>query len=144
MTLSKHLRDANSPVRLYLDRVSPVLADTRGNTSEAKPSAGALGLKELANSKLVVPAGQEIDASRIGTAFDIRTRIVLDGFDVQTSSAAVGVQQLHRMASQIQNGLHRAHVLSDAFDIAESLLQNPSSDADLNLASLILAHGEQI
>lgn len=144
MSLSNHLRDASSPVRIYMDRVSPILTDTQGRTSSARASAGALGLVKIAASTSIVPVPPDIDAARSGTAFDIRTRIALGGFDVRTSSVAAGVNQLSLLATQVENGQHRAQIISEAFTIAESLLQNPSSNDDLNLASILLAHGEQI
>lgn len=144
MSLSSHLRDASSPIRIYMDRVSPILTDTQGRTAEANAKADAVGLVSLAASRPIVPVPPEIDTARVGTAFDIRTRIALGDFDVQTSSAAAGVSQLSLLAERIENGRHRAQVISEAFAIAESLLQEPSSDDDLNLASLVLAYGEQI
>lgn len=144
MSLSNHLKDASSPVRIYMDRVSPILADTQGRTSSARASAGALGLVELAASTPIVPVPPDIDAARSGTAFDIRTRIALGGFDVRTVSIAAGVNQLSLLVRQVENGQHRAQIISEAFALAESLLQNPSSNDDLNLASIVLAHGDQI
>lgn len=144
MTLSRHLKDASSPVRIYMDRVSPVLADTKGHTSRARASAGSLGLVKLATSTPLVPVAAEVDAARTGTAFDIRTRIALGGFEVTTSSAAAGLNQLTLLAEHVENGRHRAQVISEAFAIAELLVQNPSSENDLHIASLVLAHGEQL
>lgn len=127
-----------------MNRVSPILAEIKGQTAEARSKADALGLINLAASQRIVPVPAEIDTARIGTAFDIRIRIALGGFDVQTSSSAAGMNQLPLLASKIENGRHRAQVLFEAFDIAGLLLQDPSSDDDLNIASIVLAHGEQI
>lgn len=144
MSLSSHLRDASSPIRIYMDRVSPILRDTRGRPTDAEARADALGLTNLAASRPVVPVPPENDTARMGTAFNIRTRMALGGFDVQTSPPTAGINQLSLLADQIENGHHRAQILSEAFVIAGSLLQEPSSNDDLNIACIVLAHGEQI
>src|SRR5699024_7144640 len=139
-----HLVYASSPVRIYMDRGSPIVAEILGLTAESRSKADELGLVNLAASRPIVPVPAEIDTARIGTAFDIRTRIALGGFDVRTSSSAAGMNQLPLLASNIENGSHRVQILSEAFAIAGSLLQEPSSDNDLNVACIVLAQGEQM
>lgn len=144
MTLSSHLRDTKSPVRAYLNGVSPVLAASEGNSRQARQLSAALGLTRLAASPVLVPAPPEIDTSRVGTAFEIRTLIALDGFDSSNSSAASGVQHLILAAGAVRNGHHRARILAEASDIVHGMLDSSGSPEDTNRASLVFALGEQI
>lgn len=112
MSLTRELREAGSPIRAYLDGVSPVLAATRGSSSTARQMAGDLGLVDLAGKPLLVPAGEAVDGRLSGTAFDIRARIELGGFDPADSTSAAGVARLSDMASLVENGEHRAQVLA--------------------------------
>ena len=144
MSLTSELRDAGSPVRAYLDGISPRLTGTRGNTQAAYAMAATLGLPELADRGPLIPVPRGVDAARSGTAFDIRTRLALDGFDLQISASAAGITELPRFIDEIENGLHRARILTEAFQVAEQLLSAPSDEAELDRASILLAHCEQI
>lgn len=144
MSLTAHLRDAASPVRAFLDGISPGLADTLGRTEGARVAAGALGLGVLVQSKTAVPPLPGVDAARAGTAVDFRTRIALGGFDPFDSAAALGIAQLPMYEDEVDNGPHRARVLTEAFDVAVRLLRSSSDEADFDRAALVLAHCEQI
>ncbi|WP_290163610.1 hypothetical protein [Microbacterium sp. APC 3901] len=106
--------------------------------------AATLGMVELTTSELITPLPLGVDATRSGTAFDIRTRIALGGFDVGTSASAAGVAELPHYIDKMDNGVHRARILTEAFQVAEELLASPSDEADLDRASILLAHCEQI
>ncbi|MBP2388431.1 hypothetical protein [Paeniglutamicibacter kerguelensis] len=43
----------------------------------------------------------------------------------------------------MENGPHRAKILTEAFGVAETLLREPSSDSELDRASILLAYCEQ-
>ncbi|UNK69404.1 hypothetical protein [Microbacterium sp. H1-D42] len=144
MSLTSELRHAGSPIRAYLDGVSPVLAATRGSSSTARQAAATLGLVELAEKPLLVPAGDAVDRPLSGTAFDIRARIELGGFDPAASTSAAGVDALPRVAALVENGEHRAAVLSDAFRVGDELLRQPADASDLTRASVLFAYCEQV
>lgn len=144
MTLMSELRDAGSPIRAYLDGVSPVLAATRGSSSTARQTASALGLVDLASKPLLVPAGAAVDGALSGTSFDIRARIELGGFDPAESTSASGVLALPALALMVENGEHRAAVLTEAFSVGEELLKQPVDGSDLVRASILFAYCEQV
>lgn len=144
MSLTEHLRDSGSPVRAYLDGISPSLADMQGRSSEARAMAQALGLSGLCLSRTVVPSLPGVDAARSGTAVDLRARLALGGFDPHDSAAALGVAGLPMYEDEAENGSHRVRVLTEAFDVAVRILDAPSDEAELDRASLLLAQCEQI
>ncbi|PDQ34185.1 MAG: hypothetical protein B5766_12755 [Candidatus Lumbricidophila eiseniae] len=144
MTLTGHLDDPGSPVRAYLDGISPPLSAVRGGSAGAHAVADALGLVEIVDSPLVVGPFESVDAVRVGTAVDIRARVAMDGFDVRSSSAAHGVALLPMLAQDVDNGVHRAKILKEAFDAAVALLDGPSSETDLDRAAFLLAPCEQV
>ncbi|MFE4079246.1 hypothetical protein [Paenarthrobacter sp. YIM B13468] len=144
MSLTDHLRDSGSPVRAYLDGVSPSLADMQGTSSRSRIMAKALGLEELARSRTVMPPPPGVDAQRTGTAIDFRVRFALGGFDPYNSAAALGVAALPLFEDEVENGSHRTRVLTEAFDAVTCILENPSGKAELDRAALVLAHCEQV
>lgn len=144
MSLTDHLRNFGSPVRAYLDGVSPILAGMQGRSSRGQSMARALGLEGLVRSRTVVPPPLGVDAARSGTAIDFRARIALGGFDPHDSAAAFGVAVLPLHEDEIENGSHRAQVLAEAFDVAVRIVESPSDAAELDRAALVLAHCEQV
>lgn len=144
MSLSDRLRDSASPVRAFLEGISPHLSSLRGPTSSARVMAASLGLTDLTKSPAVVPAPQEGDSATTGTAFDIRARIALGGFDARTSASFVGVSRLLAQADRIENGRHRATVLAESFDLAERLLLDAKDESKRDLAAVLFAYCEQI
>lgn len=144
MSLTGHLSDSGSPLRIYLDGVSPSLAELQGSTREARAMAQALGLANLSHARTVVPAQPGVDAARSGTAVDFRARISLGGFDPYGSAAALGIAEILAGPVEVKNGAHRQQVLSEAFDLAARILDKPSDDAEQDRAAILLAHCEQI
>lgn len=144
MSLTSLLRDPQSPVRAYLDGISPLLAASSGRSDGSRAAAEALGLSELAGSMTIVAPFPGADLPLSGTAFDFRARIELGGFDPRHSAAAAGIAQLPRFTSLMDNGPHRARVLTEVFGVAEMLLRESSSDSDLDRASILLAYCEQV
>jgi hypothetical protein len=144
MSLTSLLRDPQSPVRAYLDRISPLLEASTGRNDGSRAAARALGLSELARSRTVVSPFPGTDLPLSGTAFDFRARIELGGFDPHHSAAADGIAQLTNYVPFMENGPHRARILTEAFGVAQKLLDEPSSDSDLDRASILLAYCEQV
>lgn len=144
MSLTLLLRDPQSPVRVYLDGISPLLEASSGRSDGSRAAAEALDLLEIARSRTVVSPFPGADLPLAGTAFDFRARIELGGFDPRHSMAAAGIAQLAKYVPLIENGPHRAKILTEAFDVAKMLLLEPFSDSNLDRASILLAHCEQV
>jgi len=144
MSLTSQLRDAGSPIRAYLDGISPALAATRGSSSTARQNAVALGLVDLAGKPLLVPAVEPTDGSLSGTAFDIRARIELGGFNPAESTSATAISTLPGVAALVENGDHRAKVLTEAFCVGEDLINGCRDASDLAKASVLFAYCEQV
>ncbi|MFF1830735.1 hypothetical protein [Paenarthrobacter sp. NPDC058040] len=144
MSLTSLLRDPQSPERAYLDRISPALEASGGHSDGARAAAEALGLPQLASSVTVVSPFPGAEPRLAGTAFDFRARIELGGFNPRQSVAADGVALLDVLTPIIDNGGHRTRVLAQAFDVATTLLQEPSNHLDLDRAAILLAHCEQV
>lgn len=142
MSLSEHLKDSGSPVRAYLDGIWRGVASPKDHAVPAM--AEALGFPDLVRRPTVVPPAPGVDAKRNGTAVDFRARIALGGFDPQDSAAALGVAELPFHAEGVENGAHRAQVLSEAFDIAVQILEKPADEVDLDRAAILLAICEQV
>lgn len=144
MSLTDHLKDSGSPVRAYLERVSPRLEASAGNTGGARIAAGELGLPALVDADVVIPRATGLDGTLSGTAFDFRARIELGDFNPQGSAAAAGIARAAEYASWVENGHHRVAVLAESFDVAQALLRHPANDTDLDRASVLLAHCERV
>lgn len=144
MSLTKHLTDSGSPVRVYVDGISPALRALKSGNDRARNAGTALGLVELAGSRTILPPVRGVDTSRAGMAVDFRVRIALGGFDAHDSAAAVGIAELPLYKGEVENGSHRARILTEAFEVAIRLLESPSVAADLDRAALLLSHCEQI
>ena len=145
MSLTRHLRDPGSPSRAYINGISPVLSDVlEGQAAAALGAAGLVQLAEIAARELLVPPVPGVDRTRAGTAVDFRTRIALGGFDAEQSAAAMGVALLDAAVGSVENGRHRARVLTEAFAVAAQLIRIPSDEADLDRAAIVLAHCEQV
>jgi hypothetical protein len=144
MSLSDLLKDSESPVRAFLKGISPHLASLAGRTSTARATAASLGLTSLAKSPVLVAAPNGRDAATTGTALDIRARIAMGGFDARTSASFSGIARLPFLVGQIENGQHRAAVLTESFALAEELLLDTEDETQLDLAAFLLAFCEQI
>src|SRR5690606_21787182 len=126
------------------DGVSPLLAATRAGSCAGRQAAAALGLIDLTRKPLLVPAVDGGDRSLSGTAFDIRARIELGGFDPSESTSAAGILALPGIVALAENGEHRARVLSEAFRLGEQLMDQPGDASELTMASILFAYCEQV
>ena len=144
MSLSDRLKDSGSPVRVFLEGISPHLSSLRGPTSRARVMAASLGLTGLTKSPVLVPAPHGGDSATTGTAFDIRARIAVGGFDARMSASFAGVSKLIAQADHLENGLHRATVIEESFSLAEGLLLDAKDETELDLAAVLFAYCEQI
>ncbi|WP_146068088.1 hypothetical protein [Cryobacterium sp. M96] len=144
MSLTEHLGDSGSPVRAYIDGISPILLALKIGADGARAVSDALGLIELAASSVILPPLPGVDVARAGTAVDFRVRIALGGFDAHDSAAALGIAELSLHKGDVENGCHRAQILTEAFDVAVQILESVAGEVDLDRAALLLAQCEQI
>lgn len=143
MSLTQHLRDKGSPVKAYLEGLSPRLTASVRRTSGGRFGEDALGLMELAEAPLLIPRPGGVDGTLAGTAFDYRARVELGDFDPLESFAAAGALRADGYRSLVDNGEHRVDVLQGAFEVAVGLLRS-GDDLDRDRASVLLAHCERV
>lgn len=143
MSLTDHLRDPGSPVRAYLEGLSPRLRASAVRSPGGRESADSLGLADLAASRLIIPRLDGVDGSLAGMAFDYRARIALGGFDALASLAAAGAARAEEYRHLVENGDHRVTVLQGAFEVAVDLLAS-GDELDADRASVLLAYCERV
>lgn len=149
MTLTSHLNDKQSPFRKLVEDCAPALATAAGQSKAGKEFAKQLGFYDLVKAPLVVPLPEEVHDKRrhsptVGTAFDIRTRMMLDQFEPRRSASAMGMDVFnHLLAPLLPNGQHISDVLGDTFLEAERLTRD-GDDVDQDYASIVFAWCESI
>ena len=144
MSLTAHLNDKQSPFRKLVEGCAPALANAAGQSKAGKEFAKQLGFYDLVKVPLVVPLPEEVHDKRrhsptVGTAFDIRTRMMLGQFYPNDSASALGVWVFSfRYARLMKDGEHITELLTDSFREAEDLtIQGTEEDKDR--ASIIFA-----
>ena len=137
MSLTTHLNDKQSPFRKLVEESAPALATAAGQSKAGKEFARQLGFYDLAKAPLVVPLPEEVHDKRrhsptVGTAFDIRTRMMLDQFEPSYSASALGVRAFALMYARfMKDGERIAELLADSFREAENLtIQGAEEDKD--------------
>jgi len=144
MSLTSHLKNLNSPVRAYLDNISPWLANHGSSSNVPSVEMHNLGLGELAKVSLLVPPPAGSDTARTGTAIDFRVRVALNRFNPRDSAAASGVNAIPLYVGTMENGQHRARVLTESFDAAINILATTTDESEIDRACILLAHCEQV
>ena len=137
MTLTSHLNDKQSPFRKLMENCAPALATAAGQSKAGKEFATQLGFYDLAKAPLVVPLPEEVHDKRrhsptVGTAFDIRTRMMLGQFEPRYSASILGVRLFTFMYARLmKDGERIAEMLADSFHEAEDLtIQGTEEDKD--------------
>lgn len=137
MTLTSHLNDKQSPFRKLVEESAPALATAAGQSKAGKEFAKQLGFYDLVKAPLVVPVPKEVHDKRrhsptVGTAFDIRTRMMLGQFDPRYSASILGVRLFTFMYARLmKDGERIAEMLADSFREAEDLtIQGTEEDKD--------------
>ncbi len=137
MSLTSHLNDKQSPFRKLVEESAPALATAAGQSKAGKEFAKQLGFYDLVKAPLVVPVPKEVHDKRrhsptVGTAFDIRTRMMLGQFDPRYSASILGVRLFTFMYARLmKDGERIAEMLADSFREAENLtIQGTEEDKD--------------
>ena len=149
MSLTIHLNDKQSPFRKLVEDCAPALATAAGQSKAGKEFARQLGLYDLAKAPLVVPLPEEVHDKRrhsptVGTAFDIRTRMMLGQFEPNYSASALGVRAFSfRYAGLMKDGERITEMLEDSFREAENLTIQ-GTDKDKDRASIIFTWCEAL
>ena len=149
ISLTRELNKKQSPFRQLVEGCAPALAVAGGRSPEGKRIAERLGLYELVRARVLAPLPEGVtDARRhsptVGTAFDIRTRMMLGKFEPRRSASAAGMDAFdYGLAPLLPNGQHISDVLGDAFLEAEGLTRD-GDDIDRDYASIIFAWCESL
>jgi len=149
MTLTTHLNDKQSPFRKLVEDCAPALATTAGQSKAGKEFATQLGFYDLVKAPLVVPVPKEVHDKRrhsptVGTAFDIRTRMMLGQFDPRYSASILGVRLFTFMYARLmKDGERIAEMLADSFREAENLMIQ-GAEEDKDRASIIFTWCEAL
>ena len=149
MTLTSHLNDKQSPFRKLVENCAPALATAAGQSKAGKEFATQLGFYDLVKAPLVVPLPEEVQDKRrhsptVGTAFDIRTRMMLDQFEPTYSASALGVKAFTLMYARLmKDGERITEMLADSFREAENLTIQ-GTDEDKDRASIIFTWCEAL
>ena len=121
MSLTRELNKKQSPFRQLVEGCAPALAIAGGRSPEGKRVAERLGFYDLVKSRSLAPLPDGVtDARRhsptVGTAFDIRTRMMLGEFEPRRSASAMGMDVFnHLLAPLLPNGQHISDVLATPF-----------------------------
>ena len=148
-TLTSHLNDKQSPFRKLVEDYAPALATAAGQSKRGKEFATQLGFYNLAKAPLVVPAPKEVHDKRrhspaVGTAFDIRTRMMLDQFEPCYSASALGIRAFSFWYARLmKDGELIAEMLADSFREAENLMIQ-GTEEDKDRASIIFTWCEAL
>lgn len=142
MSLTRHLKDANSPVRQFIYASAPALAaaGTRGAAGAA--AASQFDFDSLTTLETQIPVPAEVKSSQrkghaivAGIALDYRIRMDLPGFDVGETTAWRGLKRLQANPDVIHRGKHVARLLQDALNFAYLTLKEKNPQP-LSLARL--------
>ncbi|WP_282405013.1 hypothetical protein, partial [Pseudomonas sp. PS02285] len=123
MSLTRHLKDVDSPVHEFVYSSAPELAiaGTRGAVGKANATRfGFDALTEL-ETQIPIPAGvkssqRKSHAVVAGMALDYRLRMDLPGFEVGETTAWKGLARLRANPAVIHRGKHIAALLQDALN----------------------------
>jgi len=149
MSLTTHLNDKQSPFRKLVEESAPALATAAGQSRAGKEFAKQLGFYDLVKAPLVVPLPEEVHDKRrhsptVGTAFDIRTRMMLGQFDPRYSASILGVRLFTFMYARLmKDGERIAEMLADSFREAENLMIQ-GTEEDKDRASIIFTWCEAL
>ena len=132
-----------------MEDYAPALATAAGQSKRGKEFATQLGFYNLAKAPLVVPAPKEVHDKRrhspaVGTAFDIRTRMMLDQFEPCYSASALGIRAFSFWYARLmKDGELIAEMLADSFREAENLMIQ-GTEEDKDRASIIFTWCEAL
>ena len=149
MSLTTHLNDKQSPFRKLVEESAPALATAAGQSKAGKEFARQLGFYDLAKAPLVVPLPEEVHDKRrhsptVGTAFDIRTRMMLGQFEPSYSASALGVRAFSFWYARLmKDGERITEMLADSFREAENLMIQ-GTEEDKDRASIIFTWCEAL
>ncbi|WP_173921721.1 hypothetical protein [Agromyces sp. Marseille-P2726] len=151
MSLTSHLKDAESPVRQFIHESAPelALAGTRG--ADGKAAASRLGFDELTalETKIpipaqVKPAERKSHAIVAGMALDYRIRMDLPGFNLEETTARKGLDRLAANPDVVHRGKHIYKLLHTAYGLTYLTVKNDPHPLSLARASVLLAWCESI
>jgi len=145
MSLTSHLKSAESLVRRFIYASAPqlALAGTRG--AEGKALASSFGFDDLTALATQRPIPDEVENRTghsivVGMALDYRLRMDLPGFDFSQTVAQRGLDRLAADPGVVHRGKHIHKLLQESLGLAHRTLQQADSQPlSLARASVPLA-----
>ncbi|MFB7894685.1 hypothetical protein ACFC1I_20950 [Microbacterium sp. NPDC056044] len=123
MSLTRHLKDVDSPVHEFVYASAPQLATAGTRGAIGKANATRFDFDALTELETQIPIPAEVKPSQrkshavvAGMALDYRLRMDLPGFDVGETTAWKGLERLQANPDVIHRGKHIAALLLDALN----------------------------
>ncbi|SDS81086.1 hypothetical protein [Microterricola viridarii] len=123
MSLTRHLKNADSPVRNFIYASAPALAAAGIRGPIGTATAKKFGFDKLTSLVTQIPIPAEVKRAQrkshavvAGMALDYRLRMDLPGFDVGETTAWRGLERLQANSDAIHRGKHIAQLLQDALN----------------------------
>jgi hypothetical protein len=143
MSLTRHLKSLDSPVRMYLERSFPILQLWQRGKPHAKEFSSILEFDDLPTCSLPTPAPNS-DQGAIGHAVDYRLRYYFCAYDSHGTVAANGVSMLGGKAGAVGRKFldHQNELVARLCPVGRQL--NREDETSLNTNCVILAWFEQV
>lgn len=130
--LTSHLDNPKSPVRTFIESVTPLIADASGSSKDARAAKRLLGIDELPG--LATPNNPTANPGTVGAGYDYMVRILVAPCDCRRFVAAAGGAGVIALTAGRAEPLVRSF-----FDSLEGLLNATApSERELTAAELTL------
>lgn len=123
MSLTRHLKDVDSPVREFVYSTATDLATAGTRGALGKANATRFDFDALTELETQIPIPAEVKPSQrkshavlAGMALDYRLRMDLPGFDLGATTARKGLERLQANPGVVHRGKHIAALLQDALN----------------------------
>lgn len=123
MSLTRHLKDVDSPVHEFVYSSAPELATAGTRGAIGKANATRFNFDALTELETQIPIPADVKPSQrkshavvAGMALDYRLRMDLPGFDVGETTAWKGLERLRANPDVVHRGKHIAALLQDALN----------------------------
>lgn len=148
MSLTSQLKNKESPVKQFLSESASRLSLAGGRGNAGKDIALEFNFDDITTRNIVIPIPDSVDnrrthSSLIGTAFDYRTRMEIEEFEILETTAYEGLSRLDLFSDYFEGGSHMVKILIDAINISIDS-SNSGNQSSLDELAIILAWCESI
>lgn len=143
MSLTSHLDNPNSPVRLFLEESFPIISGTKRGSPLAKELSSFLGFDKLPECQLPTLAPKN-NQGTIGTAVDYRFRYCFGAYSASDTVAAHGLNMLNGNAARVSRMFLEYHDALVTRLNPAALHLDERDEAALDASCVVLAWFEQI